>query len=256
MSRLQIILVAAGAGVAALNYIIYWASGRSNALPIAPIVLFCVFVPLILCAVFGGAAAKRIPRLYETLKWIYICIGLLYTVSFAAFSVYTVTGVKNDDNADVYIVFGCKTNGYTPTYALRRRLDRARELLTEHPDAVAVLSGGQGDDETVSEAESMRAYLTAAGIDENRLLIEDGSTSTLENIRFSLRLLEERGLADKKLCAVSSDFHIKRILLQSRGLGVDLSVSAAKTDSPRRLWQNLIREYMVWVRRGLTGSWE
>ena len=256
MSRIQIILTAAGAGFAAVNYIIYWASGRANAVPIAPAVLCCVFIPLILCAVFGRAAADKIPRLYEALKWIYISVGLLYTVSFVIFS-FAVTHVKESGGAsDVYIVFGCKTNGYTPTYALRRRLDHAYELLTRYPDSVAILSGGQGGDESVSEAESMRAYLEARGIDGSRLIKEERSTSTLENIKFSFELIEKSGVRADKVTAVSSDFHIKRIQLQAKYLNVRLGVSPAKTDSPGKLWQNLIREYMVWVRRGVTGKWE
>ena len=86
MSRIQIMLTAIGAGFAAVNYIIYWASGRANAVPIAPLVLCCIFIPLVICAVFGRAAAEKIPRLYEALKWIYISVGLLYTVSFVIFS--------------------------------------------------------------------------------------------------------------------------------------------------------------------------
>ena len=256
MSRLQIILATVGAGFAAINYIIYWAAGRANALPIAPIVLFCVFVPLILCILSGKYAAAHFPRVYEILKWTYIGIGLLYTVSFTAFSVFVTSVEDMPDDADVYIVFGCKTNGYTPTYALRRRLDHAYGLLSSHPDAVAVLSGGQGDDETVSEAESMRAYLCGLGIDEGRLLIEDRSTSTAENIRYSAALLEKLGYGGKRLCAVSNDFHIKRILLQAKHTGVVLTASPAKTNSAWKLWQNLIREYMVWTRRLVTGSWE
>ncbi|MBO4869718.1 MAG: YdcF family protein [Clostridia bacterium] len=257
MSRIQIVLTVIGAGFAAVNYVIYWAAGRANSLPVAPLVLCCVFLPLLFCLIFGQVAAEKFPRVYETLKWIYISIGLLYTVSFIVFSVF-VTSVPYDggEGADVYIVFGCKTNGYTPTYALQRRLDHAYGLLTADPNAVAVLSGGQGADETVSEAESMRAYLTARGIDGDRLIVEDRSTSTVENIRYSVKLLEERGLGGKKLCAVSNDFHVKRILLHAKYLGVELTASPAKTDSPGKLWQNLIREYMVWVRRLVTGSWE
>ena len=256
MSRIQIILTVIGAGFAAVNYAVFWISGRANAVPIAPVVLLCIFVPLLVCVFFGKAFSGAAPRVYETLKWIYIGVGLLYTVSFLCFSVFVTHGVKDVPDAEVYIVFGCKTNGYTPTYALKRRLDHAYGLLCSHPGSVAVLSGGQGDDETVSEAESMRAYLESRGIEKDRLLIEDRSTSTLENIRFSAALLEEKELTGKKLCAVSNDFHVKRILLQADHLGVEMSASPAKTDSLFKLWQNLIREYMVWVRRGLTGSWE
>ena len=55
MSRIQIILTVIGAGFAAVNYVIYWAAGRANALPGAPLVLCCVVLPLLFCLlVFRG----------------------------------------------------------------------------------------------------------------------------------------------------------------------------------------------------------
>ena len=156
----------------------------------------------------------------------------------------------------MFIVFGCKTYGYTPSYALEKRLDTAYRLLSKNPGSVAVLSGGQGDDETVSEAESMRAYLVNKGISEDRLIIEDKSVSTISNIRNSMELIRQRGLADKKISAVSNDFHMKRILKQANQLGYDFSLSPAKMPAGFRQLQNLTREYMVWVRNMFTGTWE
>ena len=248
MSRVQIILTVFGAGVALFNYTVFLIISRHNALPFAPVVLLCVIVPVLLCIFFGKTAQARFPVIYEVLKWVYIGIGLLYSVTFFAFSLYAASPVEETNEADVFVVFGCKTFGYTPSYALQNRLDKAYELLCKNPDAVAVLSGGQGDDETVSEAESMRAYLVSKGIDENRLILEDKSTSTKENIEFSMQILKEKGLAKKKLSAVSNDFHIKRIKKLIDSYGIEMGVSPAKMNDFFREVQNLTREYMVWIR--------
>ncbi len=248
MSAIQIILTAAGAGVALFNYTVFLIMSRKNALPWALAALICLTVPLLLCAFLGGVATRYFPVLYEALKWIYIALGLLYSTTFFAFSAYLLYPVKQTEDADVFVVFGCRTFGYTPSFALRKRLDRAYELLCGNPDSKAVLSGGRGDDETVSEAESMAAYLMSKGIPEDRLIKEDRSASTVENIEFSAALIKDAGLAGKKISAVSSDFHIKRIkkLINERGL--EAGVAYAKTDDFLRLVQNLTREYMVWIR--------
>lgn len=256
MNRLQIILTLCGAGVAFVNYTVYLVISRQNALPLGPVVLACVVLPVLFCIFFGKYATEHFPVLYEILKWVYISIGLIYSVSFFVFSAYLLSPVNETEQADVFIVFGCKTFGYTPSFALQKRLDKAYDLLEANPDAKAVLSGGKGDDETVSEAESMRAYLVKKGISEDRLITEDKSTSTITNIRYSMEIIQKNGLDGKKISAVSNDFHIKRILKQAKQCGFDIYASPAKMPAGFRLLQNLTREYMVYVRHMFTGTWE
>ena len=254
MSGIQMILTALGAGVAFINYTVFLLISRRNSLPFAPIVLCCIILPLLFCIFFGKFAESNFPRVYETLKWIYIAIGLIYSVSFTAFSIYVMSPPDVTEEADVFIVFGCKTYGYTPSYALQRRLDTAYDLLVKNPEATAVLSGGMGDDETVSEAESMRAYLTSRGIDEKRLIIEDRSKSTSENIEFSMKLIRDAGLSGTRISAVSNDFHIRRIKKLALQKGHDILLSPSKMEFGARLLQNLTREYMVWIREGVENA--
>ena len=256
MSKIQIVLTVLGAGVVFVNYTVYLFISRHNSLPFAPLALAYVIIPLLLCIFFGKYATEHFPRVYETLKWIYISVGLIYSVSFFIFSAYLLSPSDSTDNADVFIVFGCKTYGYTPSYALEKRLEKTYELLIKNPDSVAVLSGGKGDDETVSEAASMRAYLLKKGISEDRLIIEDKSTSTISNIRNSMEIIRQKGYDNKKISAVSNDFHIKRILKQANQLGYSFYASPAKMPVGPRQLQNLTREYMVWVRNMFTGTWE
>lgn len=251
MTKLQIVLTVCGAGFAALNYTVYLLVSKRASLPLSVVVLLCIFIPLIILIFFGKRLDQAHPVLMNVLKWTYIGIGLLYTVTFTVFSLL-ITDVKDTtDKADVFIVFGCKTNGYTPSKLLYFRLEKAFELLTENPEAYAVLSGGQGDDESVSEAESMRAYLCAKGVSEDRLILEDRSTSTEENIRFSMEIIESKGIKRGSIAAVSSDYHIKRIRKQAKDQGYEISAAPAKTPFTGYFYANLVREYMVWIKLAL-----
>lgn len=104
---------------------------------------------------------------------------------------------------DYLIVLGSKTG----SPALNKRIDAAAAYLKENPETIAIASGGQGSDEETSEAEYITEALVKRGIARDRILQEDQSTSTNENLRFSARLLRA---SDASVCLVSNDFHIFR----------------------------------------------
>lgn len=121
---------------------------------------------------------------------------------------------------DAVIVLGAGVNGETPSMALQSRINAAAEYLQKHPGVPAVLSGGQGPGERITEAEAMRRALE--GRVDNPLLLEDRSTSTAENFRFSKALLEERGLGTGTVAVVTNDFHCFRshMIAQKQGLNI------------------------------------
>jgi len=119
-------------------------------------------------------------------------------------------------NLDYIIVLGAKVNGREPSGALRNRIQVAKEYLEANPDTLAVLSGGQGSDEEISEAQCMYERLTAGGIDPSRLILEDQSSDTSENLRFSRGLIPEDA---QTIGLVTNNFHIFRALATARGLG-------------------------------------
>ena len=85
------------------------------------------------------------------------------------------------------IILGAKVNGEVPSLSLRYRLDAALRYADEYPHVKFILSGGQGPGEHITEAEAMKRFLLDHGIKEERLLLEQQSTSTYENILFSKR---------------------------------------------------------------------
>ena len=125
------------------------------------------------------------------------------------------------------VVLGCEVKGERPSRMLTARMDTAIEYLQEHPDLYCVLSGGRGENEKISEAECMFRYMTERGIAPERLIIEDQSVSTRENLRFSLQKLREAGLAgdsgDKDpldIAIVTNEFHACRAHLIAKKLGL------------------------------------
>lgn len=152
--------------------------------------------------------------------------------------------------ADYCIVLGAQWKTSGPSDVLRRRLDRAAEYLKENPATVVVVSGGQGRDEMISEAEGMRQYLVNAGIEEERILMEDKSTNTRENLAFSARLID---MENSRTVIVTNNFHVFRAVKIAEKQGYQAEGLAA--DSV--IWMvpnNLLREFFGVVKDFLVGN--
>ena len=126
------------------------------------------------------------------------------------------------------VVRGCQVRGDVPSLTLKLRMDAAFDYLSAHPDAKAVLSGGQGDGENMSEAQCMYEYLTEKGISGDRLFIEDKSTTTNENIKFSKVIIEENGLSPD-LAIVTDWYHEYRASIIARRAGCKSGAVSAPT---------------------------
>ncbi|WP_337988529.1 YdcF family protein [Lysinibacillus sp. JNUCC 51] len=129
--------------------------------------------------------------------------------------------------ATYIIVLGAKVkSGGTPSLSLKNRLEEAVKYLNKYPHVKVIVSGGQGADEDQTEASVMFKYLQDKGIDTNRILVEEQSTSTYENLLFSKELLPK---GTKKITILSNDFHLKRAKYLAESLGFEVDVVAAKT---------------------------
>lgn len=118
--------------------------------------------------------------------------------------------------ADYVIILGAQWKASGPSYVLQKRLDKAIEYLNANPETKVIVSGGQGYNEPVSEAEGMKGYLVDAGIDPERILMEDASTNTTENLIFSGELLNK---AEDSVVVVTNNFHMFRALAIARKQG-------------------------------------
>lgn len=150
-------------------------------------------------------------------------------VCLSAAEVWVIRTGREDDSAfpaDAVIVLGAGVNGTTPSMALQTRIDAAERYLKANPDIPAVLSGGQGSGEDISEARAMYDALTARGIAPERLILEEQSANTRQNLQNSLALLPDS--YHKTVAIVTNDFHMARVrlLLSTSGPGRVVQVPA------------------------------
>lgn len=140
------------------------------------------------------------------------CSFLLYILILPLFS--------RPGSFDAILVHGCALiHGDRVSRILADRLETA--ILLYHRDvghSRIVVSGGRGDDETVTEARAMHGYLREKGISEEQIILEDQSHSTEENLLYSVELLPQA--IQSRIALVTSNYHLFRCLLQARELGI------------------------------------
>ena len=155
---------------------------------------------------------------------------------------------REPEKGDVVVVLGCQVKGERPSRMLARRLDAALEYLNSEPEALVIVSGGKGADEKISEAECMRRYLEENGIAPERIIMEDKSTTTAENLEFSFNIMDERGLG-RDIILVTDGYHQHRAQLIAKAHGAGrigaLSAGTGRRFIPTywvREWFALCRE--------------
>ncbi len=153
-------------------------------------------------------------------------LGIVF-MGFVSSIIISASLKKSADNATL-IVLGCRVRGDQPTQMLRTRIDAAYDYLTAHPDAVAVLSGGQGSDELISEAQCMYNSLTQKGIDASRLYLESESTSTVENFKYSMKIIDDHNLS-KKVAIATNEYHECRAQMIAKAQGIEYGAVSAHT---------------------------
>ena len=138
-----------------------------------------------------------------------------------------------EGDGDYVIVLGCRVRGTEPSQCLRDRINRAYDYLTDNPEAICVATGGMGNDEDISEAQCIYNYLTAMGIDGSRIWMEDQATSTIENFRYSIALIQEKtGKTPETVTVLSNEFHLYRASIMAKDCGLQADFVAAPTSRP------------------------
>lgn len=157
------------------------------------------------------------------LKWL---IAACYAVAIGIFLVcgFLMARASNEGanvEADAVIVLGAAVHGDKVTWVLENRLNTAMEYLQEHPNAICVVSGGQGAGETVTEASAMKKYMVERGMDESRIYTEEQAKNTMENFEFSKAIIDEVAGANAKIAFVTTNFHVYRAGQVAREQGVN-----------------------------------
>ncbi|MCR5599385.1 MAG: YdcF family protein [Ruminococcus sp.] len=162
---------------------------------------------------------------------LFLGIGLILCAVLAVMiSISMVRAAKDppkDENTTV-IVLGCKVRDGAPSLMLFRRLQAAYDYLSEHESVNVVVSGGQGSDEAISEAECMKEWLVGKGISPERIYMEDRSVNTEENLRFSQQIIKDEGLPEKATL-ITDSFHQLRAKMLAEKQGMETYSISGRT---------------------------
>lgn len=256
--------------------IIYYVCGGFGFIAYVSYLIKLIFWPsnkIELVAAFLGIAVSGIPifyrkrleklipkKVFRVLENIFAYGMLFYFVTFLALSTFILSAGANQPSPDelpedcVFIVYGAGLKGDRPGVTLKKRLDKTLEYMNALPSSVCIVSGGQGRDEIKSEAAVMKDYILKNGISEDRIFLEDKSSNTLENIKFSCVIIEEQGLNKDGIVSISNGFHIPRIELICDRLGIRGDYVLAKDPNLYSMFSVLVREYMSYAKLLLFGT--
>ncbi len=223
---------------------------------------FCVpgysFSALVCCCLIGILAfyegsrllLPRFPKGIKLTRRIFtvcLCLGLL-VVGVTESIVIAASFGDPGETAQYMVVLGAKVRSDGPSVSLWDRIYAAADYLEAHPDVTAIVSGGKGADEPMTEAQAMYDELVKLGVDPSRIWLEDQATSTWENLNFTLNLIEEKtGQRPEKLGVLSSEYHLFRASLFAKECGVEFVGIPARTSRPSQMINHFMREVAgVW----------
>ncbi|MDR1189090.1 MAG: YdcF family protein [Bifidobacteriaceae bacterium] len=161
-------------------------------------------------------------RRLATIRWLRVTAVVAGVAILAASGALAWFGTHDtaSDRDEALIVLGAGVHGRTVTAVLAARLDVAREYHERNPNALIVVTGGQGAQEDIPEAEAMRDYLVARGVASDQIVMEPRSTSTAENFANAKALLDPILPAGYRVAFVTSEFHVFRASLIARDAGL------------------------------------
>lgn len=216
---------------------------------------FAVWIVLGAIFVFCGIALKtglfaRMPKGVKIALLSIIIVGLILFIWVEAL-ILKYSDEKGEKNLDYIIVLGALVYEDRPSSILEARLNSAYEYLMENEDTVCIVSGGQGANEPFSEAEGMRRYLVKKGIDESRIIMEDKSHNTIQNLVNSKALIDNK---DAKVGIVTSKFHMYRALKIAKKQGYTNVCGISAYVVPAYMPNNMFREFFGVVKDTLKGN--
>ena len=195
----------------------------------------------VLGIIFIGAGCLCGRPLPRRLRRVWRCALLMGAVWLCALLALVMSGMTQTApaNMDYLVVLGARVEQDGPSPALTRRLNAAMDYLEQSPDTIVIASGGQGSDEPMSEAQCIRDELVRCGIAPERILLEDRSTDTQENIAFSMALMEDK---DASAGILTNNFHVWRAVKLARSAGLENAWGVAAKYTGWTLFHYMLRE--------------
>jgi len=192
----------------------------------------------------------HLPFVLKIAGGVILAIGILFFVIVEGM-IFQGMVRKAEPDLTYIVVLGAQVRGETPSRALRKRLERAVSYLEENPDTKAVLSGGQGQDERITEAEAMYRYCINAGITKERLIKEEKSTSTEENLRYSGEIIGNKTVS---MGIVTNNFHVYRAVELAKKQEYSNVYGIPGPSDPVYQLHYLVREFFAVVKEKIVGN--
>lgn len=213
------------------------------------VVLLLLGCAMVICALLLRRGGERRENLCAVIA-IFASGGVILLM--AAMNLITTCGQTDWDNAKnaeyaIVLGAGVHENGQ-PSRIMRTRLAAVEELLEKNPTIQVILSGGQGTDEPVSEAQCMFDALVKQGIDPERLLLEEESETTRENLENSMEILSEQGGTEQPVVLVTSEFHQCRAKFIADSLNLKTCAVSGVTDQWVYRVNYTLREVFAFVK--------
>lgn len=177
---------------------------------------WCLGLALLSFGIWHRVWTEVVPKALRFICYGVGALGLLFVCFLILYG--QIDTVTYDE--DALIVLGAGIRGEQLSRTLQKRLDAAVDYAEKNPDAVIVVSGGQGSGEAIPESLAMERYLLSRGVPAERIRKEELSTSTRENFRFSQAVLNETRDPDR-IAFVTSDFHVFRSAFLARDAGFE-----------------------------------
>lgn len=197
----------------------------------------------------GEKKPIRLP-IYILRYCICFCVVWFFVVQLLVVSAMNASAPPS---VDVLLILGAQVKGEEPGIALSERLASAYAYMEENPATAAVLCGGKGPGEDITEAECMYRYLTERGISPERLILEDRSTSTSENVRFARALIADQNAS---AAVLTSHFHVWRSVHLAKACGWTNVYGAAAPFSPILTPHYMAREFLTITTDFLRGNFD
>ncbi len=160
-------------------------------------------------------------------------------------AIWMYAGVDEKQPTDVILVLGSATTGDAPTQAFKERIDHGIWLYENGYAGYLLFSGGKGSADQLSEAMIAKNYAVAKGIPEKAIILEEQSTSTEENMRYSKEIMNARGF--HTAIVVSDPLHLRRAKLMAEDNGIIAFSSPTPTTVFRSFGSKLTFVLKEWL---------
>jgi uncharacterized SAM-binding protein YcdF (DUF218 family) len=212
-----------------------------------------IAIALITSYIFKQKIIKIFNKFCKAARLIFLFCTIIFALSFFIIEGIIIKNSKTTkyQNADYIIVLGAGLNKNNPSLTLSKRINTALKYLKENKNTLIIVSGGKAAGTKISEAEAMATVLKNNGINTNRIITEDKSTNTYENLKYSQKLIDN---LDKKIVIISSGFHLFRAKQIAKKIGYKNIGTIASKSVFILLPNYYFREYFAILKALFTGN--